>query len=86
MPDKDDYKKAGCLIKYLWGNMDLPLRLSGDGTRVICRWADASFAVHPNMKGHTGGTLSLGSGSIYSISTKQKLVAHSSNEQSGQST
>jgi hypothetical protein len=30
------------------------------------------------MKSHTGGTLSLGKGSIYSTSNKQKLVTRSS--------
>ena len=43
-------------------------------------WVDASYAVHPDMKGHTGGTMSLGNGSIYSTSIKQKLVARSSTE------
>ena len=32
------------------------------------------------MKGHTGGTLSMGKGSIYSVATGQKLVARSSTE------
>jgi hypothetical protein len=32
------------------------------------------------MKGHTGGTLSMGKGSVYSTSTKQKLVTRSSTE------
>lgn len=41
---------------------------------------DASYAVHSEMKGHTGGTLSLGKRLIYSTSTKQKLVARSSTE------
>ena len=43
-------------------------------------WVDASYAVHNDMKGHTGGTMSLGHGSIYSSSTKQKLVSRSSTE------
>ena len=66
------------VIKYLQGTIDLPLKLSGDGTGVVEWWVDASFAVHPDMKGHTGRIMSLGSGSIYSTSTKQKLVARSS--------
>ena len=41
---------------------------------------DASFVVHPNMKGHTRGTLSMGKGSVYSTSVKQKLIARSSME------
>ena len=36
------------------------------------------LCVHNDMKGHTGGTMSLGHGSIYSSSTKQKLVSCSS--------
>ena len=38
------------------------------------------YAVHNDMKDHTGGTMSLGHGSIYSSSTKQKLVSRSSAE------
>ena len=43
-------------------------------------WVDASYAVHNDMEGHTGGTMSLGHRSIYSSSTKQKLVSRSSTE------
>ena len=69
-PHQDDYKKLCQVIKYLRGTLDLPLRLSGDGTGTIRWWIDASFGVHMDMKGHTGGTLSLGKGSVYSTSTK----------------
>ena len=79
-PDTDDYKKLCRVIKYLCGTIDLPLRLSGDGSGTIRWWVDALFAVHADMKGHTGGTLSLGHGSVYSMSTKQKLVSRSSTE------
>ena len=58
------------------GTMDSQLRLHGDSTGKVKWRVDASYAVHPDMKGHTGGTLSLGS----STSSKQKLVAHSSTE------
>jgi hypothetical protein len=34
---------------------------------------DAAFAVHPNMRGHSGGGLSLGRGFPIVSSTKQKL-------------
>ena len=79
-PDKEDYKKLCQVIMYLCGMLDLPLKLSGDGRGIIRWWIDASFGVHADMKGHTGGTLSLGKGSVYSTSTKQKLVAQSSTE------
>jgi hypothetical protein len=41
---------------------------------------DASFAVHPNMRGHTGGGLTMGRGFPISVSTKQKLNTRSSTE------
>jgi hypothetical protein len=43
-------------------------------------YADASFAVHPNMRGHTGGRSTLGRGFPISVSTKQKLNMRSSTE------
>jgi hypothetical protein len=57
-PDADDYKKLGRVIKYLWGTPDLALTLEGNDTRIIKWWEDASFAVHTDMKSHTGGTFS----------------------------
>ena len=52
------------------------LRVNDDG--IVWWWIDASYAVHDDMKGHTGATLSLGEGGIYRGSWKQRLVAHSS--------
>ena len=79
-PDEDDYKKLIRMMQYLRGtkSMVLTLRANDDGT--IRWWIDASYAIHADMKGHTGATLSLGRGAIYSGSWKQKLVARSSTE------
>jgi hypothetical protein len=41
---------------------------------------DAAFAVHPNMRGHSGGALILGLRFPISSSGKQKLNTCSSNE------
>ena len=46
----------------------------------VRQWVDASYAVHPNMKSHTGGAISLGRGVIYGISKRQKLNTKSSTE------
>jgi hypothetical protein len=43
-------------------------------------YVDASFAVHSNMRGHTGGCLTMGRGFPISVSTKQKLNTKSSTE------
>ncbi len=40
---------------------------------MLMRYNDASFAVHPNMGGHTGGGMTMGRGFPISVSTKQKL-------------
>ena len=41
---------------------------------------DASYAVHPDMKSHTGGCLSLDRGVIYGTSRRQRLNTTSSTE------
>jgi hypothetical protein len=71
-PDRDDYKKLARAMKYLQGTVDLALTLSSDGRGMLAWWVDASYAVHPDMKGHTGGVLSMGQGAVYSTSTRQK--------------
>ena len=54
--------------------------LRADDTRILSWFGDAAFAVHPNMKSHTGGSMTMGKGSIINISTKQKLNTKSSTE------
>jgi hypothetical protein len=79
-PDEDDYKKLIRVMRYLQSTVYLKLRLESDGSGIIRWWVDASYGVHSDMKGHTGGTMSMGKGSIYSVATGQKLVARSSTE------
>ena len=80
IPDEDDYKKLTRLVRYLRGTKDLVLTLRANNDSIVRWWIDASYAVHEDMKGHTGATLSLGKGGIYCGSWKQKLVARSSTE------
>jgi hypothetical protein len=56
----------------------MPLILSANGSGILKWWVDASFAVHPNMRGHSGGGLSLGQGFTIVSPTKQKLNIRSS--------
>jgi hypothetical protein len=79
-PGIDDYKKLTRMMKYLQGSIDLSLILSSDNSGEIQWWVDVSFATHPDMKGHRGGTMSMGTGSVYSTSIKQKMVTWSSTE------
>jgi hypothetical protein len=77
-PVQDDYKKLSRVVRYLRTYPILPLTLEADDTHLVKWWVDASFAVHPDMRSHTGGTMSMGKGSIYSASTRQKLNTKSS--------
>ena len=43
-------------------------------------WVDASYAIHDNMRSHTGGMMSFGIGALHTKSTKQKLNTKSSTE------
>jgi hypothetical protein len=79
-PDVDDYKKLARCIRYLRGTQDLCLTLEADEDGKIHWWVDASFAVHPDMKSHTGAALSLGRGAAYTMSTRQKINTKSSTE------
>jgi hypothetical protein len=67
--DEDDYKELGRCMKYLRGTIDMPLTMEADDLSVVKLWIDASYEVHPDMKSHTGATMSMGKGSIYSRST-----------------
>jgi hypothetical protein len=78
--DEDDWKKLKRLLQYLYSTKDLKLTLSATSTLIIKWWVDASYAVHFDMKSHTGGCMSLGRGMIFSKSTKQKLNTKSSTE------
>jgi hypothetical protein len=60
-------------MKYLQKTKDLVLRLSADNLNVVKWWVDASYAGHKDMRSHTGGTMSMGTGAAYSTSKKQKL-------------
>jgi hypothetical protein len=79
-PTKHDFNKLSLAIKYLRKTSDLILRLSADNLNIVKCWVDASYGVHHNMRSHTGGAISLGTGAAYSTSKKQKLNTKSSTE------
>jgi hypothetical protein len=79
-PNSDDWRKLLRLLKYCNGTRGDKLHLSADDLHVIKWWVDASFAVHPDFKSHTGGGMSYGTGMPQTISRKQKLNTRSSTE------
>ena len=62
------------------GTLDLVLILGADDITKMKTWVDASYAVHADMKSHTGGCISFGRGALICKSTKQKLNIKSSTE------
>ena len=79
-PIESDWRKLIRLMKYLNGTRELVLRLGADNLNVVKWYVDASFAVHPDFKSHTGAVMTLGQGAIQSMSRKQKLNTRSSTE------
>jgi hypothetical protein len=79
-PDVDDYKKLGRLMKYLRATIGLPLILGINASGKIRWYVDAAFAVHNDMKSHTGAMMTMGQGASGAQSSKQKLSTKSSTE------
>jgi hypothetical protein len=79
-PNIEDWEKLCQLMEYLRGDRDRPLILGADYEGMLMWYVDASFAVHPNMHGHTGGGMTMGRGFPISVSTKQKLNTKSLTE------
>jgi len=65
-------------MKYLRNTRDITLTMeASEGAK---RWVDSSYAVHPDMRSHSGIFMTLGKGMAYSASNKQKLNTKSSTE------
>jgi hypothetical protein len=80
-PNQADWEKLMRVMKYLNGTRNEYLvTLSADNLRVVKWYVDASFAVHPDFKSHTGAVMTLGKGAMQSIARKQKMNVRSSTE------
>lgn len=77
-PNHQDWMKLVKLINYLKATKDEIVKMSADDTQTIKWYVDSSFAVHKDMRSHTGAIMTLGTGAIISDSTKQKVNARSS--------
>ena len=73
LPNKTLWKTLVLMIKYLNGIRKNYLTLSADYLKVIKCNLDASFAIHPDFKSHTGAIMTMGYASMQSVSMKQKL-------------
>ncbi len=79
-PDTENWEKLHHLLEYLRGDRDRPFILGADNEGMLMWYVNASFAVHPNMCGHTSGGMTIGRGFPISVSTKQKFNTKSLTE------
>ncbi len=79
-PDEDDWVKLQCILKYLHGTVYLSSTLDASQMTLVRWWVDASFAIHPDYRSHTGAVLSLRKGSVTRMLRKQRLNTKSLTE------
>eukprot|EP00957_Ditylum_brightwellii_P114721 8747804-Ditylum_brightwellii.AAC.1 len=58
-PNVDDWKKLRRMMRYLQSTKNLVLTLEAEDTGCITWWVDAAFAVHHDLKSHTGGVMTM---------------------------
>ena len=82
-PNESDWHKLIRMMRYLNGTWWFVLIIIAEDISIVKWMVDASFAVHPDFRSHTGATLLFGgisSGTIVSVSRKQKMNTKSSTE------
>ena len=79
-PNVDDWGKLRRVLQYLKGSIQMRLTLAADSMTILKTWIDASYAPHHDMRSHTGGCSSFGTGTTMTKSSKQKLNTKSSTE------
>ena len=79
-PDADDWEKMVRVIQYIRGTKGYGITLSGESNLSVTAFIDASYAVHSDMKSHTGSIITLGKGPVYAKSGIQRLNTTSSAE------
>ena len=72
-PNTSDCWKLKRLLEYIHATVNLPLILGADDLNTMTTWVDTSYAVHHDMRSHTGGVLSFGTGGLLCKSSRQKL-------------
>jgi len=67
-------KKLHRLLSYLQSTINLPRIIGATNLDALVHtWVDASYAIYDDMRGHTGGVMSMGVGCVHHKSSKQKL-------------
>ena len=77
-PRESDWSKLLHLMRFINGTKDDKLILRADSLHILKWYVDASFAVHPDFRSHTGIDLTFGKGFPINKSSKQGLNTRSS--------
>ena len=77
---EEDWLKLKRLIRYLHGTKERKLTIGAEGMSIMHVLVDAAYAVHENIRSHTGGCTIFSRGAIISKSMTQKLNTKSSTE------
>ena len=77
-PTEEDWQKLARVLQYLGGTKDEKLLIGCTSPYQVHASIDSSFSVHPTGRSHTGVTVTLGRGVLYSKSTAQKINTTSS--------
>ena len=78
-PTEQDMSKLKHVLRYLKRTQGAKRVFRGTSLE-LTMFADASYGIHPDSKGHTGVIISMGPDPIHHSSVKQKCVALSSTE------
>ena len=79
-PTKQDWGKLHRMMLFLNTTKEDVLTLRSDKSHKVKYYVDAAYAVHPDMKSHTGIVMTMGYGAVISSSLKQKMNSRSSTE------
>ena len=79
-PTIGDETKLKRVFAYLNETKCMKRLIGMNGLSYIQTWIDASYAIHRDMRGHTGGIISLGTGTVIHHCSKQKINTKSSTE------
>ena len=78
--NEKDWEKLRRCLGFIKGTIKDQRIIGANSLRDLHVCIDASYAIHENMWGHTGGTMSMGRGTLHNKSSKQKLNIRSTIE------
>ena len=79
-PNKDDWHKLMRLMSFIKSTLNDKRIIGADSLHKMLTMVDSAHAAHKDMRGHTGGLISFGTGVVDTKSTKQKMNTRSSTE------